>query len=322
MRKALAGCGAALGVLATLLAHSAQRGSAPVDVIVGVATSFGLPIDDLPPQAFSAAVDGRPIVIDAVRQTRAPLTVALLIDVSGSMNTLRWVDLRRGKIQLPTLSEQMLSEVVVDGFRDALLPADRARLSGISASPWIGPVVAHTREAFEATLEDLLAHRRDPSNVTRSSPVWDAAGTLVDLLRSEPQRRLVVIVTDGKVNANLLSPEKLAERAVEARVAIAVVDESQAILMRQDRAPTAAVRPDRALRWVAEATGGAYLADSVLRGAPEPADPAGLVSRAIEGHRHAYTLTLTVPDDGRPHTLEVSVTRPDAAVRAPAFIHR
>jgi hypothetical protein len=183
MRKALAGCGVALGVLATLLAQRAQRGSAPVDVIVGVATSFGLPIDDLPPQAFSAAVDGRPTLIDAVRQTREPLTVALLVDVSGSMNTLRWVTLRRGKIQLPTLSEQMLSEVVVDGFRDALQPADRARLSGISGSPWIGPVVAHTREAFEATLEDLLAHRRD-----REPGDTDAAGSRADGGRASGSR--------------------------------------------------------------------------------------------------------------------------------------
>ena len=129
--------------------------------------------------------------------------------------------------------------------------------------------------------------------------------------------------SDQQVRDSVLSglfPAVQAVGAVSARVAVAVVDESQAMLMRQDDADRAAVRPDRALRWIAAATGGGYFADAVLRGAPERADPAGLVRRAIDGHRRAYTLTLTVPATGGPQTLKVAVRGDDLVVRAPAFI--
>jgi hypothetical protein len=292
-----------------------------VDVLVGVASSFGVPVTDLSAGAFIMEVDGQPQTISAVRRAAEPLAVTLLVDLSGSMFRLRWIVTDRGEVQLPTFPISSLRDVVLGGFRRALIPNDQARLAMVRSDPWIGEPIPVTREGLERGLRELEAEFRNPARrIARASPVWDAAAASVDRLADAPGRRVVVVITDGKVNANRLSPEDLAERAVKAGVAIAMVDEGQALLLRQDGSPTAAIRSDQALRWVAEATGGAYLPDTALLGLPARPNPSLLVERAIAGHREAYRLTITVPADGRPHTLKVIVKKEGVVVRAPAFI--
>jgi len=299
----------------------AQSTAGRVEVMVSVVTSREEAVDGLMANDFLVEIDGHPVTIDSAVQRAGPLAVIVMVDQSASMGALQTVSASASSYrgftppttQAATFSLARLQEALLKGFLPALVPDDLARVGRITDTTTLSGVLQHTPAAVEAAIETLFTGMRS------TSPMWDGVARAVDALHGETRRGLVILVTDGRTNANFLTVEDLAERAVNAHVVLSMIDEGQAELVKQDQATKAVIRPDRALRWLADATGGVYLPDAVMLGQTQP-NPAALVERAIRGHRRAYTIGLSVPAEPRPRALKVAVKKAGVIVHAPAFM--
>lgn len=181
------------------------------------------------------------------------------------------------------------------------------------APQWPGPL-SHTPEAFRSMGQFFTTPEGS------SSPIWDAVVSAIPLVRQGTGRPIVVLVTDGKANANLLSVEESAEQLVSSGVTVSIVHDGPVGPLRQMDKMTAVLHPDRALRWLAEATGGHYFRGSEKH---EP-DDTGVTERrvalALQIQRQQYAIRFTPPVGTGRAAIRVSVKRAGVVVRAPAFI--
>jgi Ca-activated chloride channel homolog len=134
---------------------------------------------DLARDEFEVRVDGRPQQIVVFSAESQPITVCLLLDMSGSV-THRLLRLRDGSLQ----------------FIKALTPVDRARIGTFGQEIFISPLLTND----QAVLERVLREELWPGGAT---PLWGAIGAAVDSLAGEPGRRVVLIITDGAAAGTL-----------------------------------------------------------------------------------------------------------------------
>jgi VWFA-related protein len=235
-------------------------------------------VPDLTRDDFEVHDEGRPVGITVFSSDPQPITVVLLLDMSGSMarHFLRVRDATRH-------------------FIDALHDDDRARIGTfgveVALSPWL-------------TGEKRILHRvvREELWPGGGTPLWSAIHAGMESLDGEPGRRVVLTLTDGMSSSGLPGFRGSAGRARdkaedEGFMVYAIGIEGSPL--------------DSAITTLADRTGGGHFRLEA------GADLAGTFLRVVEELRHQYVLGFTPPRaDGRRHDVEVRVTKPGMLVRA------
>jgi VWFA-related protein len=255
--------------------HSSELVVLPVTVT----DDDGRLVTDLSKADFTVFDEGRRQDIAAFSNEDVPVSIALVIDDSGSMRQ------KLGEVVAATLSFARWShpedELLVIEFNDVV----RDALGG--------------RQLTTADVPELARalHTLQPEGQTA---VYDALMDAMDHLGAAThERRVIVLISDGADNASRATLDDVLERAKRSNVTIYAVglfdDESRG----SDRNPGV-------LKRLAETTGGA-------RFLPKSPGPLLTACRQIaEEIRNSYTIGYVPPDrDGRFHRLHVEVTAPD-----------
>lgn len=170
---------AGLCLAAGLVLVSAQEpvfrsGTQTVPVYVTVIAPDGRLATDLPRDQFEIYDNGRPQPITLFEAGRQPISIIIMLDMSGSM---------LGNIpMLRTAAVQMFTR---------LEPADRARVGNFGDSIAISPT-------FTNDVNDLIRALYTDLRPGGGTPLWGAANAAMAGLARLSGRRVVLILSDGK----------------------------------------------------------------------------------------------------------------------------
>lgn len=300
-----------IGAPGASLGTARQADGGMIAVAVSVAASDGRRVRGLTADQFDVRIDDRPVFV--VESIEGPdLAVSLLIDASGSMPGLVAGALRELIRTVPT----------------ALRPRDVAGINWFGKSIVIGPTFGRDRSIFDQAARDLERDRREPFS---PSPLWDAMNASLTTLERQPQRRALIVWSDGKATGNLVPFDVVMRHALGAGVTTSFIipgmpsptvglDLLKARPSGRGRAqpllPDDYVMPWERPRLVAEATGG--LAGGL--GSPRE-EPGKHLRRLIEGLQADYLLRVRLETpDGRLHPIDIRVKAPELSVRAPGSV--
>lgn len=276
----MAGC--ALRGLALVLACAAgvpQFRSAvdSVAVYATVSDSRGRLVPDLTREDFQVLDNGQPVDISLFSNERQPITVAIMLDMSGSMAG-RFLKVRESTLW----------------FVNALLPGDRAQIGSFGEEVAINPLLTGDKQVLTRVLNQELW----PYGPT---PLWNAADLAMTALAGQTGRRVVLMLTDGADACRLPRCRNFDDVEKRARLedfmfyAIAMDDrgvgKDVASLTRQTGGGHFELKPDDNLT-----------------------DTFGRVAEEL---RHQYLIGFSPTAlDGKEHRLEVRLTRRDLTARA------
>jgi VWFA-related protein len=264
-----------------------------VDVVTiqaSVRDGRGRPVQGLTPSDFEVRDNGvvRP-TLSLRADLRSPVSLAILVDMSGSMRVGPKIALARQAF------ESVLAQLRVDGDEVALF-------------------------TFDAALDERQPFTRDPAAMRGALFDFEAFGTtsLYDAT-AETARRLaarsaahkaIIVLTDGIDTSSTLTAAEVSGLAssidVPAYVVATVPSIDQRAMME-----AALGRSDTAdLRDLAEWTGGRLLFASGV------AETAVVAARLIEELRQQYVLAIEAAEAREWRRLDVRVRRPSAVVKA------
>ena len=275
----------AAGLISVGLA-AGQQPSAPVfrsatrtvELYATVRGGDGRLVPDLPREAFTVLDNGRRVDVTVFSSDPQRLTVALLIDMSGSME-----------------GHFLRVRAATREFVKALQPDDRVRIGTFGDEVTLSPHLTGDK----ALLARVIDEETWPGGGT---PMWSAAYDAMGSLRNEPGRRVILILTDGADSG----PGRGFDRSggdVEKRA----TDEGFMIY----GIGVEGSGLDVSVKDMADDTGGGFFelkADDEL---------ASTFLRVVEELRHQYVLGFTpVALDGRRHSLDVRLADRSMKARA------
>jgi Ca-activated chloride channel homolog len=281
-----------LVLLAAVLAGAAQSvqfrtAVDTVAVYVTVTDREGRLVPDLTREDFRILDNGRPAEITTFSNEIQPITVAVMLDMSGSM--------RNGFLRVRESTMR---------FIDALLPWDRATIGSFGLEIAVSPLLTGDKDILRRVVREELW----PSGPT---PLWNALDAGMSTLEQETGRRVVLVLTDGR-DTGPLPGHRAGRREVSRRarddgfMIYAIGLEGSGGSFRQN--PRAL---DNSIRDLADQTGGGSFS------LPSDADLGATFERVTEELRRQYLLGFTpVVLDGREHRLEVQLTVPGHRARA------
>jgi Ca-activated chloride channel family protein len=261
-----------------------------VRVAAVVRDSRGRFVQDLTPRDFQVLVDGVPRPITDFRQDSPGVSVALLFDVSGSMES-RMAPAREAAMHVLSWLQASRDEAAVFTF-DTRLEEVTPLTKGLQQLP----DQLSTLTPFGATsLHDAIAQ------------------TAQRLEAREERRRAVIVFTDGIDNASKLDPAEVSGIASAIDVPVYIVGVVPMIDNPTSDAgtPAAAESPlASTLRNIAAWTGGHVFVVST------PGERSSVAQQIVSELRHQYLIAFE--SSGRPgwHPLEVRARGKDLVVRA------
>lgn len=146
-------------------------------------------VTDLGRDDFLVTDNGAPADISVFSTDTQPITAALMLDMSASMED-RLVLVRNAAL----------------GFVNAMKPTDRLRIGSFGTETALSPLLTSDK----AVLTRVLREELWPGG---STPLWNALDAAMKSLAAETGRRTVVVVTDG-VDVSSTSSAAIADRAV------------------------------------------------------------------------------------------------------------
>jgi Ca-activated chloride channel family protein len=273
--------GAALGAL-LWVAVEAQEGRFKtsvdtVSIYATVSDADGRLVPDLAKEDFTILDNGTPREITLLSSEIQPITVVIMLDMSGSMFN------RFLRVRTSTLS-----------FVDALLPRDRAQIGTFGEEIAISPHLTGDKQVLRRVLRNELW----PMGGT---PIWNALDQAMTALASESGRRVVLTITDGRNMCGLprcLKPEHVERRAVREGFMLYAIGMDGTGL-------------DGEIMTMAEETGGGHFA------LPEGADLTSTFARVADELRRQYVIGFSPGVlDGQLHRIDVRVGREGMKVKA------
>ena len=235
-------------------------------------------VPDLTRDDFEVRDEGQPVEITVFSSDPQPITVVLLLDMSGSMERhfLRVRDSTRH-------------------FIDALQPGDRARIGSfgveVALSPWL---TSDKRILHRVVSEELW-----PGGGT---PLWNSVYGAMQSLDRESGRRVILALTDGIGNMDLPGLEGSSRQARDK----AEDDGFMVYAIGVEGSPL-----DASITSLAERTGGGFF--KLETGA----DLSRTFLRVVEELRHQYVIGFAPPKaDGKMHDVDVKVKKPRMTARA------
>lgn len=239
-------------------------------------------IGDLGKDEFEIFDNGKPQEIQLFNNEVQPITVAVMLDTSGSMT---------GNLTfLQNAAEQFLLR---------LLPKDRARVGYFNDKIRFLTPLTGDRDRLVASLKDW-----DFGNPTR---LYDAIDFSIEQLVDIEGRRVVLVFTDGEDTASAVGAGAVLNRAREREIMIYAIGLQSDYFngARQVRS-----KPDSGLRRLAEETGGGYFE------LEKTAELAPTFTRVAQELHSQYVLGF-VPAvlDGKIHQVSVRAKRAGTQVR-------
>ena len=174
-------CCLAAALAAPLAGPQTQIFRSRIDMVVVyplVSGPDGRLVTDLKAEDFTVLENGAQVPIDTFSSDRQPITAALLLDMSASMED-RWTGVRDSALK----------------FVDALEPVDRLRIGSFGAEVAMSPHLTNDRKILARVLNEELW----PGS---STPLWRAIGIGMQSIAGEAGRRTIAIVTDGVDTSN------------------------------------------------------------------------------------------------------------------------
>jgi VWFA-related protein len=254
-----------------------KTGVSTVSVYATVSDGAGRLIPDLVKDDFTIFDDGVPRDITLFSSDIQPITVVIMLDMSGSMFS-RYL--------------RLLSST--KWFIEALRPQDRAQIGTFGDEIAISPHLTNDKGI-------LLRVLRDELWPTGETPLWNALDAAMSALSAESGRRVVLTITDGQNMCSL--PHCLKAGAVERR---AVREEFMLYAIGMDGTGL-----EGDILSLTEETGGGHFA------LPVGADLTATFARVADELRRQYVIGFTPATlDGKLHRLDVRVMREGMKVRA------
>lgn len=278
-----------------------------VSVYATVKDKTGRLVPNLTKDDFTVYDNGKPQPLSYFGNDLLPFSIVVMLDRSASM--ARDYDLVR--------------DAAITFVRQ-MLPNDRMRIGSFSTKISIHP---ETFTNDQDALIDLLRTRLEPVG---SSPVWTAIDQSLTAVLPEPQRRVVLVFTDGHNDqqrgqiithlTDVLNRVRVNGVMVYCIGFVTSVQGGYAVRGpfgmpgqsgRGTFGPPRVQPPDPALKDIAEESGGGY-----FELGPEE-DLSGTFARVAEELHRQYWLGFTPTKlDGKSHKLEVKVRGADLKVRA------
>ena len=269
---------------------------AGVDLVTVSATvrdGKGRLVKDLTKKDFEITDRGEKRVINEFRSERAPLSLAILFDVSGSMNTANNTSAAR-------FAAFHLLNQLEDGRDEAGLFAFDSRLREVA------PFSVDTR-ALKGALGEV-----DPFGATS---LHDAIAAAAERVATRPMaRRAVVVLTDGIDTASRMTPAQVSAKAAAIDVPVYII----AVVLPiddpgSDRATPGAKRQAPAsigtIEDLARWTGGALYYSSTSASAYQAA------RSVVEELRHLYLIAFEPGASPGWHPIEIRTSQKDFVVR-------
>jgi Ca-activated chloride channel family protein len=235
-------------------------------------------VPDLTRDDFEVRDEGQPVDVTVFSNDPQPITVVLLLDMSGSM-----------------VRHFMRVRDATQHFIDALHDDDRARIGTFGAEVALSPWLTGDKRILHRVVREELW----PGGGT---PMWSAIHAGMESLDGESGRRVVLTLTDGMSGRGLPG-----FRGSAGRVRDKAEDEGFMVYaIGIEGSPL-----DSAITTLADHTGGGHFRLEA------GADLASTFLRVVDELRHQYVLGFTPPRaDGKRHDVEVTVKKPGMRARA------
>lgn len=264
-----------------------------VTISATVRDNKGKLVTNLNKQDFEVIDRGERRAISEFRSERAPLSLAILFDVSGSM------DIAERATAARFAAFHLLSSLD-DGRDEAGLFAFDSRLREVA------PFTVETR-ALKGALGEV-----DPFGATS---LHDAISAAAERVATRPMaRRAVVVLTDGVDTASRLSPAQVSAKAAAIDVPVYIIavvlpiddpGSDRATPSSQRRAPASVGTIEDLARW----TGGALYYSSTSASAYKAA------RAVVDELRHLYLIAFEPGAAAGWHPLEIRTSQKDFVVR-------
>jgi Ca-activated chloride channel family protein len=256
-------------------------------------------VTDLTRDDFEVLDNGVAREITVFRSDAIPFAVAILFDVSLSMDNNTYT-MRQGVSEL-IARFQPGDRATIGAFWGVTEISPRFTANAKTLLGWVNATVG----GVGVPCASSRAHAADVRIVTAPkgyfSAVWNAVECGVDSVAkdAETPRRVVLLITDGVDNASLRRPEEVARYAAQFGVMIYAIGLSG--IQGTD---------ETVLRTLAETTGGGYF--KLLDRADLPAT----FARVAEELRHQYVFGISPNYSAAAHRLDVRVRRPNVFARS------
>jgi VWFA-related protein len=235
--------------------------------------------------------------------TNAPVRVALLFDVSGSMRLANRIEeARQAARHILGALRLFPSETNAAGMQRT---NDEAAVFSFdmnlqSLQPFTGDAGA---------IESALARVTPYGQTSLYDAIAHTARRVADTRPGDPHRRAVVVFTDGVDTSSELTPEKVSAIASEIDVpvyVVTVVSPSD----HEDQGARAGAAPQSTLRTLAQWTGGDLFVTSA------PAHESVAARQIVDELRHQYVISFAAAAAAGWHPLNVKTRDRDLTVRA------
>jgi Ca-activated chloride channel family protein len=235
---------------------------------------------------FDVRDNGKAVALSVFSADPAPVTLGLMLDTSGSMES-----------NLPLViagAEQLI---------DRLGPEDRARIGAFGTRTITSP-------EFTASHASLLQFLHTRVRAGGETPLWNAVDLMMVYLKDVPGRRVVLVFTDGYDTTTLQHGfEAVRTRADNEDVMLYAIG----CWNGPGGDSGSSDRPDDNLRKISDHTGGGYVELTWS----QSSELGPTFARIADELHHQYVLGF-VPTalDGKTHELDVRVKKPGLTVRA------
>jgi VWFA-related protein len=245
-----------------------------VPVLTTVLDAQGRLVPNLERDDFTVLDNGKPQELVFFQSEVQPFTVVVMLDFSFSMN-----------------ANLKLLKAATEQFILRMLPEDKGQVGAFSDKIMFSGTFTNDRDDLVAALEDLQY-----GNPTR---LYDAIDASIETLKDVSGRKVVLVFTDGDDTASRIGFGDVLERARDEEVMVYAIG-LQADFFNGQRMQRS--RPDRALRRLAEETGGGYFE---LKKTDELAPTFTRVAQELHS---LYALGFSPATlDGKEHRLDVRV---------------
>ena len=282
-----------------------KTGAQTVAIYTTVTDSDGRLVPDLGREDFEIYDNGKLQSISVFASENQPVTVALMLDRSGSVR-----------------ANFALVEEAAEAFVRRLAPDDRARVGSFSVDIRLDP------EDFTSDYEKLIGIIRSELQPAGPTPLWNAVNVAMTALRGQEGRRVVLVFTDGvddprNFNGDRVSHKEVMRRAQAEDVMVYGVGLESLVPYGGRRAPLPgrgslgmeprmiSQKPDEGLSKLAAESGGGYFELAKAE------DLRATFRRVAEELHRQYALGFEPSKlDGKLHKLEVRVKKPGMTARA------
>jgi VWFA-related protein len=235
-------------------------------------------------------------IIDFRADDNAPVRVALLFDVSGSMRLATRLDDAR------EAARQVLSSLRL-GPSPAVATGDEAAVFSFDMN--LQSLQPFTADA--GAIENALARVAPYGQTSLYDAIAQTARSVVESRPNDPRRRAVIVFTDGIDTSSELKPEQVSAIAAAIDVPVYVMT----VVSSVDREKGAqSERAEGSLQDLSRATGGELFVTSA------PAHESIAARQIVDELRHQYVLAFAASPAAGWHGVSVKTRNRDLTVRA------